>query len=119
MATDICLMQRLIYEILISFGIFFGVILLLLMFSALLCAFIKFRKKQNFGLLLAISSFTICHLLFSYSLWYEQMFGAMIGLLVTFLTSKEYWDFSEKQAISIKISEEDSEEILNIFGVTE
>ena len=47
------------------------------------------------------------------------MFGAMIGLLVTFLTSKEYWDFSEKQAISIKISEEDSEEILNIFGVTE
>lgn len=111
--------HSLIYEILISFGIFFGVILLLLMFSALLCAFIKFRKKQNFGLLLAISSFTICHLLFSYSLWYEQMFGAMIGLLVTFLTSKEYWDFSEKQAISIKISEEDSEEILNIFGVTE
>ena len=70
--------HSLIYEILISFGIFFGVILLLLMFSALLCAFIKFRKKQNFGLLLAISSFTICHLLFSYSLWYEQMFGATI-----------------------------------------
>lgn len=109
--------HNLIYEVLISFGIFFGIILLALLFGSLIAVFMKYRKNKNFGLLLAISSFTICHLMFSYSLWYEQMFGAMIGLTVTFLTSKNIFDFSESQSVSIEISEQDAEDLLDILDI--
>lgn len=81
--------HSILYELCITFGVVVGGILILLLAGSLLFIIWRYRKHPQLGLLLAFGSYSLCRLLFSGSFWYEQMFGAMVGLMVTFLTQKQ------------------------------
>lgn len=100
--------HNVILEIMITFGVVLGTLLIILLVYYLVKIFVIYRNYQSFGMLIALVSYAICHLMFSTSFWYEQVFGAMLAVMVTMLEPKKNNLFGNRVGkVTISISEDD------------
>lgn len=106
--------HNMIYEILITFGLLFGTVLLATLFIFIVRMFVKHHKHPQFPIFLALISFSICRLMFSYSFWYEPLLGGAIGIGVTMLQSKK--SKLKDCSYQIEMSDEDADLFLDLLG---
>lgn len=112
--------HNLIYEVLVTFGVVFGCVLLLLLAYYLIKACVLYRNHPAFGLLIALASYALAHLMFSTSFWYEQVFGAMLALMVTMLQQHKRSSLASKGGVlTVTMSQEDYETLKALGALTE
>lgn len=110
--------HNLIYEVMITFGVVLGGILIILMVYYLIKACVLYRHHYAFGMLVALASYALCHLMFSTSFWYEQAFGAMLALMVTMLQQhKKMLLYGKTGTLTVSVSAKDLETLreLDVF----
>lgn len=79
--------HNIFYELLLTFGKFFGMLIIGALTLLFVSAVYLIRKNKSFqNLLLALLAYTICRLMFSGSFWYEQFFGVILGLSVSIVS---------------------------------
>lgn len=100
--------HNIVYEVLITFGVLLGSVLLAALAIFIARVFVKYRKHPQFSIFLALISFSICRLLFSSSFWYEQFLGGALGIGITmFETNKNNLFGNRAGKVTISISEDD------------
>ena len=72
--------HNLFFEIMLTFGKFFGSIIFITLIYSFLKTFIENKEFEGL-LVIATGSFSICRLMFSTSFWTEPYFWAFIALL--------------------------------------
>lgn len=105
--------HNMFFEILVTFGVFWGILILSALAIFIVKIFLKYRKHPQFPLFLALISFSICRLLFSYSFWYEPLLGGAMGIGVTLLQCKNWKNTGCNY--KIEMSNEDLKLLLNFI----